>query len=200
VKKIIYSICSAIVVVALSTASVNAHVTIKPGEVAPGAYQVFTISVPNERDDSTVSVRLELPDAIPSATPTTAPGWTISRETTSSGDAEVVTALTWSDGQIPIGQRAEFSFSAKTPESPTTLTWKAYQTYADGSVVAWDQTDAVDQGHTDDTAGPASLTLVTEPVHEVSNATDSWSRYAFYIALAGFVISLGALALALRKR
>lgn len=200
-KKILYGICSILWVATLSTVSASAHVTVKPGEVAPGQYQVFTVSVPNERDNPTVSVRVELPEAVPSATPTVAPGWTVDIDTSGSGDEQVTHAITWSGGTIPVDQRAEFSFSAKTPEAPGTLTWKAYQTYADGTVVSWDQTDS-DEGHgTDATGGPASLTLVSAPTEDVADDdADTTGRYALYIAVAGFVVSLGALTIALRKR
>jgi hypothetical protein len=56
------------------------------------------------------------------------------------GDEKVerVSEISWTGGNIPAGQRDEFLFSAQAPASSTTIPWKAYQTYADGSVVAWD--------------------------------------------------------------
>ena len=51
-----------------------------------------------------------------------------------------VTEIDWTDGNLPVGQRVDFLFQAQVPPTPTTLKWKAYQTYSDGEVVSWDQT------------------------------------------------------------
>lgn len=38
---------------------------------------------------------------------------------------------------IPIGESQEFTFEAKTPETPGAYAWPTSQTYKDGSVVEW---------------------------------------------------------------
>jgi len=70
------------------------------------------------------------------------------------------TAITWSGGEIGAGYRDEFTFSAKTPDQPADLQWKAYQTYGDGTTVSWDQqpTSANSEDKDDATTGPFSVT------------------------------------------
>jgi hypothetical protein len=59
--------------------------------------------------------------------------------------SEEVKELIWMNGSIPVGQRDDFVFSAQAPADESTLVWKAYQTYADGTVVAWDVASDADQ-------------------------------------------------------
>lgn len=201
-KKILTAASAFLASVLLLVGSASAHVTVNPGEVLVDTYQVFTISVPNEKDNPTVSVRLEVPESIGSITPTSVADWTISFEATGEGDDRRVQAVTWSGGSIPANQRGEFSFSAKTPAEITTLTWKAYQTYADGTTVSWDQTDTDEHGHDGGDIGPASLTTVTEPGAEIDQTDDAntWARYALYVSIVSFAVALTALYLATRKR
>ena len=73
-----------------------AHVVVTPNEALTGAYETFTTSVPNEKDIPVTGVRLVIPDAIESVTPTVKPGWEI--QTKKSGDK--VTEINWTGGTI----------------------------------------------------------------------------------------------------
>lgn len=193
--------------VALS-APVSAHVTVKPAEVLTAAYQTFTVSVPNEREVSTVSVKILIPEAIQSVTPTQKAGWSIALEKDGEGDAANTTSVTWSGGAITDGTRDDFTFSAKTPDTETELQWKAYQTYADGVVVSWDQ--KTDAGH-DSAAGnkgPFSITnVVTMTAQDVAVAdaeraganAQATVRLAFYSSIAAVALGVIALYFATRK-
>lgn len=188
------------VFVGLSVTSVSAHVTVKPGEVKTSTYQVFTVSVPNEKEIPTTNIRVEVPENITSVTPTKKAGWEI--EVARNGEA--VSSITWKGGEVPDGLRDEFTFSAKTPVEAGSVNWKAYQTYSDGSVVAWDQAELGD-GHGDESKGPFSVTSVVvntdnEAVdsQQVSEANNKADR-ANYIAIAAVVVALIALFFATRK-
>ncbi len=181
---------------------VSAHVTVKPAEVLTAAYQTFTISVPNEREVSTVGVKILVPTNIQSITPTQKAGWSIAIEKEGEGDAERVTSVTWSGGEISNGTRDDFTFSAKTPDTETELQWKAYQTYADGLVVSWDQ--KADAGHGSDAGnkGPFSVTSVVAMTSQDVAVADAQRaganaqatvRLAFYSAIAA--VALGGIAL-----
>lgn len=205
------SLASAVTLVAAlaSAGTASAHVTVKPGEVATATYQVFTVSVPNEKDIPTVSVRLLIPEGLEGVTPTKKAGWEIATETE---DAEV-RSITWSGGEITDGLRDEFTFSARTPDSPTELQWKAYQTYTDGTVVAWDEEESDDgHRHGDGDSGPFSVTNV---VAEDAGASDSSATAeenaliadaqaradrALYVGIAGVVVGLIAVFLATRRQ
>jgi len=104
-----------------------------------GAYQTFSVDVPAEKNSPTVSVKLDTPESLTDVTPTVKPGWTIKVDKHGEGEDAMVTAITWSGGEIGAGYRDEFTFSAKTPDQPADLQWKAYQTYGDGTTVSWDQ-------------------------------------------------------------
>lgn len=146
--------------------SVFAHVSVKPNEVGVGKYQTFTMGVPVEKDIPTTGLRLVIPEGLQHVTPNVKPGWTISMKKSGQGEEEMVTEVSWTGGVIPAGQRDDFSFSAQVPGEATTLMWKAYQTYQDGTVVAWDQDPKAEQhkdadGHADfSTMGPYSETKI----------------------------------------
>jgi uncharacterized protein YcnI len=115
-----------------------AHVIVYPHQVGVAATQDFTVNVPNEKDNPVVSVKLLLPDGLSSVVPYVVPGWTISTKSSGSDDNATVTEIDWSGGSIPGGQAEKLGFIAQVPGKPTTLNWKAYQTYSDGTVVSWD--------------------------------------------------------------
>lgn len=118
----------------------SAHVVVMPAEVGAGAFQTFVTGVPNEKDTPTTVLRLVMPDGLQFVTPNVKPGWNIEVKKDGEGDNAKVTELIWTGGEIPAGQRDEFSFSAKVPGPDTILNWKAYQTYKSGDIVSWDET------------------------------------------------------------
>lgn len=141
-----------------------AHVTVKPKTVPAAEYQVFTVSVPVEKNIPTTEVRIVLPEGIQSVTPNVKSGWEIEVQKEGEGEAAKATAIIWSGGTIPAGQRDEFLFSTQAPATEGTLTWKAYQTYEDGTVVAWDQNPKEEHEHSHDgetnEEGPWSETTI----------------------------------------
>ncbi len=174
-------------------ANVYAHVTIQPAQVLTGEYQTFTTSVPNEKEIPAIGVRLVMPNGIQSVTPTVKQGWVVN--VTKSNDK--VTEITWSGGVIDKDLRDEFTFSAQAPAKAGDITWKAYQTYQDGSVVSWDQKPTDDHGHDseDESKGPYSVTSVVDSEDEArDDRTDaSPSIVTPVLSMAAFVISLIAL-------
>ncbi len=141
-----------------------AHVIVTPSQARIAQDLVFNVSVPNERQVPVSSIKLLIPSGITDVTPTTKTGWAI---TTSSDKDSEVTSITWS-GSIPAGQRQDFSFGAQAPGQATELDWKAYQTYADGTVVNWDQKPAGGDDSVGDT-GPYSVTSVKDDLAHSSN-------------------------------
>jgi len=128
----------------------QAHVTVKPAETGIATCQTFTVSVPVEKDLPTTGVRLSIPAGVTAVMPNAKAGWKIDLNyipadagAADHKDAErprkQVTEIAWTGGVIPAGQRDEFVFSAKVPSVESTLQWKAYQQYQDGSVVAWER-------------------------------------------------------------
>jgi uncharacterized protein YcnI len=201
-KKIIAGSIVAIAIALLPQATF-AHVVVKPNETKPGAFQTFTVSVPNEKSAPTTALKLEVPAGLKHVTPTVKTGWQVVVEKEGEGEAATVKAISWTGGIVPAGLRDDFTFSAQVPSEATTLKWKAYQTYESG-VVSWDleenQQPTTADGKPDfSTAGPLSTTKVAPDTTPLNSAEQTANR-SFYVAVAGILISLGALFLATRKK
>lgn len=156
----------------------SAHVSVKPAQVGVGAFQTFTVSVPSEKPIATTKVRLVLPEGLHHVSPTVKPGWNISLVKIGEDVKEIV----WANGNIPAEFRDEFTFSVQVPSEATEITWKAYQTYRDGSVVAWaigtgeQQPKNADGTNDYSSSGPASVTKVVNdltPAQPAQAATPS---------------------------
>lgn len=200
-KKLI--IAAAILSVSLFTSSAaSAHVVVSPNEAVTAKYQTFTVSVPNEKEISTTKVQLIVPNEITTITPTVKSGWTITTEKDQSGKLK---SITWEGGDIPAEQRDEFTFSAKTPDAAGNVHWKAYQTYADNTVVAWDA-EVSNHSHSDKTvAGPYSTTKIvtktpSEQIEQSIQQAQSDTQTSFIISIASIMIALGAVFAATRKK
>ena len=138
-----------------------------------------------------VGLKLSVPAGVAEVVPSVAAGWTVATEKT--GDN--VTAITWNGGSIPAGQRADFTFEAQTPEKAGQLAWKAYQTYADGSVVSWDQTPTANETDNDAaSSGPYSVTTVSSASPTAEKPASSSNNG---VASAALGISLLALSLSI---
>jgi len=176
-----------------------AHVVVTPNTVGVAAFQTFTVSVPTEKDLPTVALKLELPAGLQHVSPTVKPGWQVNLKKTGSGDNVSVTEIDWTGGSIPADFRDEFSFSAQAPAKPETLKWKAYQTYQDGSIVAWDETP----GQSSD--NPYSTTKVvndlsTGPAGSTSETAAAGSSLAGAYVLSGVALALAIAALMRKKK
>ena len=187
------------------TLPASAHVVVNPPQVAIGRFQTFTVSVPVEKNQPTIGVRLVMPQGLEAVLPTVKPGWTIEIVTAPDGErASSVAEIRWSGGSIPAGRRDDFSFSARLPARETVLAWKAYQSYADGSVVAWDRDPKLapprsEKGEPDfSRSGPWSQTRVIDDLKEpsASGADDT----ALWVSIAALVVSVIALVLAWSAR
>jgi len=126
------SVLAAVLVLA-GSATASAHIQVTPSVAAPNDPVHFTVLVPGESERETTKVELKVPaDVLPFSFGTT-PGW---KRTLVEAPNGAVDRIVWT-GRMPKDGFAEFSFLAGTPEKPTTLTWKAVQTYAGGQIVRW---------------------------------------------------------------
>jgi uncharacterized protein YcnI len=190
---------------ALYASAASAHVVVHPDTVGIAAYQTFSVSVPSETDLATTGLRLVLPDGLASVSPTVKPGWRIEVKTKQVGDAAVPAEIDWTGGSIPGHFRDDFTFSAKTPATEGTLAWKAYQTYSDGSVVAWDADPATLSKNDSSGAEPYSQTQVVNDLDDSATSapsatTTKTDKMPVAVATLAFVFSLAALVMASRKK
>jgi uncharacterized protein YcnI len=193
VKKIVASTFAAAAII-LSPSVALAHVVVKPAQVATASFQTFTTGVPNEKDIEVTSLRLVIPAGLNYVSPTVKPGWTI--ETKKDGDN--VTEITWSGGAIPAGQRDDFTFGAQAPAKTTTLAWKAYESYADGTTVAWDQKP---DGKDSEDSSPYSETKVVNDLAPAKTDTPKadTNNANLGVALGTIGIVLGAAAIVIKR-
>lgn len=118
----------------LAVGVARAHVTVNPDEVAPGTNLTFSVRVPTEKEEPTVSVRIEFPATLTVSRFQPKAGWQREVEKDASGR---IAAVTWSGGTIAADEYEDFTFAARTPEETGPLVFKAYQTYQGGETVEW---------------------------------------------------------------
>ena len=146
-------------VVALTASPAWAHVTITPDSAAKGASDVeVSFRVPNEEDAaSTTKVQVAIPTDHPlaSALAQAVPGWTATVNSvhlakpihTDDGDiGDAVSEITWTaDNAAAAIQPNEFGkfdvLVGLLPSDTSELTFKAIQTYSNGDVVRWIETE-----------------------------------------------------------
>ncbi|WCB91900.1 putative protein YcnI [Baekduia alba] len=204
-------------------AAAQAHVTLQPKTAAAGSYVVEDVRVPNETDDAvTTKVAVQLPEGFAEASYQSVPGWTVKvvkeklATPVKTDDGEVtegVKSVTWTaktkaDGIAP-GQFQDFPLSVQIPgKAGDTLTFKALQTYSDGTVARWigapdaDKpapqvavTAAADDHHAAASAGTATTEETSAPAAAVSTASDG-SDGDDSNTLAIIALVVGALGLA----
>jgi len=110
-----------------------AHVVVSPEEVTAGDYETLTVSVPTEKEVPTTEIRVEVPEGFLLSGVQPVPGWEHAFEE----DRGVVTAVTFSGGEIRPQEFQQFLVQAQAPEEPGGYPWRATQTYEDGSTVEW---------------------------------------------------------------
>ncbi len=162
--------------------------------------QIFTVNVPTEKENPTVAVKLVLPEGLQRVSPIVKPGWTVATRKTGDGEGANVTEISWAGGQIPAEQRDLFTFSAQAPASETTLVWKTYQTYQDGTVKAWEK-EAEEHGgaeEAENAPGPASKTHVINDLAEDKGNSDLST--GFGVSVVALLLAGASLLMQLRKK
>ncbi len=198
-----------LLVVALAAPAV-AHVTAQADNPTAGGFSKITFRVPNEEDAAdTTEVSVQLPTDHPIASVSVKPktGWTYQVTTTplnppvQTDDGEItqaVSTITWTGGAIKPGEFDEFEISGgPLPTGVDTLTFKALQTYSDGTVVRW--IDEATEGAAEPEHPAPSISLVaSDAAGDSQGATaatgdDSNSDTAKTLGIIGII--LGALGL-----
>ena len=190
-KKLVASLGASLVLLCVPAVAF-AHVVVTPAQADVGQELVFNVSVPNERQAAVSSVRVLIPRGVTDVTPTMQPGWTVNTTTGDSAQDSEVTSITWT-GEIPIGQRDDFSFGAQVPGTAGDLDWKAYQTYADGTVVHWDQKPS----GSDDAVGTAGPYSVTHVINDLTSASDANGNGSSTKTTLGLVLGASAFVLSI---
>ncbi len=190
----------------LITSSASAHIVVSPKQALTAERATFAMSVPNEHDSPVVQLRLVIPEGLTSVRPFAKQGWNIETVRTGEGENVKVTEIKWTSAgaNVPVNLKDDFHFGAKLPEGETELKWKAYETYENGLVVAWDQEPSEAEG-----SKPYSVTKVTKEtetassIKKIEQATadaKKSSDRAQLIGIAGAALGLVGIFLATRKK
>lgn len=146
------------------------HAVVRPAASRPAELQQYTITVPNEREVSTVEVDLKVPAGIGFLLVQEAPGWQIQVIRRNGRIDEI----RWTGSEIPPDHFAAFRLIARNPVEEGEIAWPIVQRYEGGEVVRWIGGEGSET--------PAARTTITEnaaPVDVVDivsgRATDTGS-------------------------
>ena len=221
-KRTILASAAAAGTLALPVAAAEAHVTLQPKTAPAGGFVVEDVRVPNETDDAvTTKVAVQFPAGFAEASYQSVPGWSVKvvkeklATPVKTDDGEVtegVKTITWTarakaDGIAP-GQFQDFPLSVQVPgKAGDTLTFKALQTYSDGTVVRWiggpdaDQpapqvtvTAAADDHHAAASGGTPTDEQTSAPATAAATTASSDDSHSNTLAIVALVV--GALGLA----
>ena len=126
------------------TAAASAHAKVSPPIVKAKDGQVFTLAVPNEKDNAkTTKVEMTPPVNVAIDSFARTPGWKLDVKKSGSGEEAVVEKVTWTGGSVGPNEYAQFQFLASAQKTGTQA-FKVRQTYSDGSVVDWTGSESSD--------------------------------------------------------
>ncbi len=176
--------CIALLGLCCLTAPIAAQVSIHPSTTTPAAWERFAVRVINRSDTATVSVRVDVPEAITILGVEPLPGWTF--ELTAATDT-TPQSLAWSGGQVGRGEFREFVFLGrlKGDARRTTLVFPVRLVRPDSSTIDW--------------TGRSGAGRTAPRVMVVGQAWIS-TRGAVALAGAAMGVAVLAVALALAKR
>jgi uncharacterized protein len=207
-------------VVILLALPASAHVTVHSTDATPGGDDAeIVFRVPNEEPAPTTKFEIALPADRPIAGvyAEAKPGWTFTVKTTKlatpiqTDDGDITTAVvdvvwTATAGGIPVGGYDDFTLAAGHLPETASITFKAVQTYKDGTVVRWIETGASAQhpapvltlGTAPRTAAPeVSVTASAVPVATKTSSSDSTAKAlggaGLAVAVLAALLAVGAL-------
>jgi uncharacterized protein len=224
-KRQIAAVAAAVTGALALPATAGAHVTIQPASAPAGAETVLTVRVPNERDDaSTVKVDVKLPSGFVSAAWEAQPGWTVRAvkqklakpvQTDDGPIDEQIGEIVWTASStkagIAPGEFRDFPLSVLIPgKAGQTLTFKALQTYSNGTVVRWIGAPGADEpapqvkltaASAASGAAPAqsAQTPAQAPAATADSDSNGLSIVALVLGALGLLVGIAALVLARRR-
>jgi uncharacterized protein YcnI len=206
-KKQVTALLSTLVLSTIAFAgTASAHVVVYPQEATQGSYEKFTVRVPTEKDVPTTKVKIEIPKDVEVSRFEPMEGWKYDIQKDSSG---LITSVTWTaTGEgLSSTEFGEFNMQGKVGDNAKKIVWKAYQTYKDGSTVAWEgpadaETPAsittVVKGNGSEENSHTSATDQTTASNEVTN-NDSNSTLPTTLSIIALVLGVISLLLSLRR-
>lgn len=154
----------------IAAGAAGAHVHVDSDHAVRGDDALVTFQVPNESEKGspTTQIVISLPD-VSSASTDVMPGWTAKLDRDPNGTYRSATFTATPDAGIPPGQFELFSLSIQLPDADS-ATFPVVQTYADGTVVRWDQ-PPLPNGDEPDFPAPALALTAGPPAPAEHHAT-----------------------------
>lgn len=161
-KKLLSVLGAAAVLLLVFAGPASAHVSPTISEAPAGGYATFALIVPHGCDGEggdTVSLEVQMPEGVESATPQNIPGWTATVD-----DAGPV-VVTWEGGPLPHDQFMEFGLSIQMPETPgETALFPTIQTCESGEEIVWVE-ETPEGGEEPESPAPAIAITESEGEH-----------------------------------
>lgn len=191
---------------AAQTPPARAHVHASSDNAVRGSMAIVTFQVPNESNTGalTTALTITLPN-VSSARTESLPGWTAKLDRdAASGTVRSVTWTATLSGGIGPDQFGLFRLSVKLPDTDT-VSFPAAQTYADGTVVNWNEQQLPDGSEPEHPVPTLSLAATPAGPHQQhgpnpapgaprSTAADNAARLlggaALVVAAAGVAIAM----------
>jgi uncharacterized protein YcnI len=170
----------------MGVAQAQAHAVVSPPVAQKGVLQVFTLSVPTEKENSTTTkIELDVPAgfAIDSFAPS--PGWKRQVQSKGSGDAAVVQKVVWTGGRVPSEEDSVFQFNASAPKAQD-YKFRVVQTYADGSIADWSGPENSDT--------PAPVISSVDSLGGGGSSSNTAGIIAIVVAALALILAIVALA------
>ena len=189
----------------------HGHAVIQPTTSRPAEQQVYSLTVPSERDSDVVSVALQVPPDIDSLLVEDKPGWNarLQRE----GDR--IAVVRWSGGRIAPDHYDTFRFIARNPVRAGELEWKVIQSYTDAtdrwigpadSEQPAPRTSITEQANPQDVINTESGTVETQqggaetPAADTGGGDGDSNTVPIVIAAIALLAALAALGISLAGR
>lgn len=206
-------LAAAVAALAFATAA-DAHVTVTaPGAQRGGSDQEITFRVPVEKQADTTALTVVLPTSTPIASVLVEPlpGWTHVQKTsrlatpikTDDGDiTSAVTQITWTaqaGHALKPGEFGAFTVIAGQLPDASSITFRALQTYSDGSVVRWIETPAPGSNAEPENPAPVLTLAAAEDAasHPASTPSSASDTGAVVLSVVALVLAVAAVGLAL---
>jgi uncharacterized protein YcnI len=207
-KKFFSALSLCFVAMLLFAGIASAHVVVYPQQSTQGTYEKFTVRVPSEKDVPTVKVEIKIPAEVAISRFQPMAGWKYDLTKDTSGKITSVVWTATAEG-FSSTEFGEFNMQGKVGDQATSISWKAYQTYKDGSVVEWVGAPDSDK--------PASVTIVNpKPATAKTNAdghdhgagtmaaahdeNGGSSKLPLYLSIAALILGVVSVIIALTRK
>jgi uncharacterized protein YcnI len=201
-KKFIGAVSVYMLVLLLFAGIASAHVVVFPKEAVQGSYEKFTVRVPSEKDVPTVKVEVAIPADVAISRFEPMNGWKYELTKDSTGK---ITSVLWTalgDG-LSSTEFGEFNMQGKIGDKVTSITWKAHQTYKDGTVVDWTgaEEDKTPASVTKVNPVPANVTVASDgDLETTGTGSSSPNQLSLYLSIVALILAIITSLVSLRKK